>query len=361
MVIPLQTAASVAGVNPSTQVERIDPFAGDRWDSLVTPRADHSIFHRSAWARVLAETYGHRPFYLSIVAAGAGEALVPLMEVNSPVTGRRGVSLPFADFAGPLWSAPHQASEAYEAMLELAKERKWKRLEIRGDASPPPGVRSFRSYHAHELDLSQGIEAIEKKLHSSARRSIQKSERSGLELAVRRDPAAVREFYHLHSHTRRRHGLPPQPFGFFEAIGRHVIEPGLGDIVLAHRGGTPVAGAVFFHSGGRAIYKFGASDTAFWELRPNHLVMWAAIRHLAANGCRSLHFGRTSAGDDGLNRFKQSWSAACSSLDYFRHDPVRSAWVTETTPPSESHPLIFGRLPISINRVAGRLIYPHLD
>lgn len=352
---------SVARSNPVTQCERIDPLADDAWDHQVTARDDHSVFHRSAWARVLAETYGHHPLYLRILVAGVEAALVPLMEVRSPVTGRRGVSLPFSDFAGPLWSAPRQATAVYQALMGVSAERKWKHLEIRGGSTPVPGARPFRTYDAHELDLSPGIVEIKNRLPASTRRAIHKAERSDLTITVGRDAQALLEFYHLHSRTRRRHGLPPQPLAFFQSLGHHLIESGLGEIVLAYLGETAVAGAVFFHSGGKAVYKFGASESAYWGLRPNHLVMWRAIQQLVQAGCRSLHFGRTSTGDVGLARFKRSWACTAENLGYFRYHVGKLAWILDENPPCESHPLIFGHLPIALNRIAGRLIYPHLD
>ena len=122
-----------------------------------------------------------------------------------------------------------------------------------------------------------------------------------------------------------------------------------------------MAGAVFFHSGGRAIYKFGASDKDHWGLRPNHRVMWSAIQYLAETGCQSLHFGRTSNDDAGLIRFKQSWAGTDRTLSYFRYHTGKLAWITAANPPTESLPMIFGHLPLALNRIAGRLIYPHLD
>lgn len=361
MVAPLQSRLLATHASLDIQSERIDPLVGGGWDSHVTARPDHSVFHRSAWARVLTETYAHRPFYLRIIVEGVEAALVPLMEVRSPVTGRRGVSLPFADFAGPLWIEPRQDGAVYQALLDLAAERKWKHLELRGGTSPTRGVGPFRTYQAHELDLSCGLADVWNRLPASTRRSIHKAERSGLTLAVQRDPRAMLAFYELHSRTRRRHGLPPQPFGFFQAIGRHLIEPGLGAIVLAHQAGKTVAGAVFFHSGGRAIYKFGASDKDHWDLRPNHGVMWSAIQYLAEAGCQSLHFGRTANDDAGLIRFKQSWSGANGTLSYLRYHSGKLAWITDANPAAESLPLVFGHLPLALNRFAGRLIYPHLD
>jgi CelD/BcsL family acetyltransferase involved in cellulose biosynthesis len=361
MIDPFPSLPSTLRSCQGVETEWLDPLAGDVWDSHVTARTDHSVFHRAAWARILAEAYGHRPVYLRIMVAGVEAALVPLMEVRSPLTGRRGVSLPFADFAGPLWTGPRREAAVYQVLQGVAAERKWKHLELRGGSSPAPAVRAFRTYRAHELDLSPGISQLAKGLPESTRRSIHKAERSGLTVTVGRDPHDMVEFYQLHGRTRRRHGLPPQPFGFFQAICRHLIEPGLGEILLAHHAGAAVAGAVFFHSGGRAVYKFGASDKEHWNLRPNHWVMWKAIQHLVETGCRSLHFGRTSDTDAGLIRFKHSWACVDGTLSYFRYHTGRQAWIADGNPPAESLPMIFGHLPISLNRIAGCLIYPHLD
>ena len=345
---------------PSVEIIPMDPLTGVEWDEKVVATRDHTVFHRSAWAKVLVESYGHRPHYLRIDIANEEAALVPLMEVNSPLTGRRGVSLPFSDFAGPLWTG-RERDLVYQVLLGVAAERRWKHLEIRGDFPPSPGAPAYQVYEAHELDLSCGILWLEAHLPSATRRAIHKAERCGLSVEVERGSDAIEEFYQLHGRTRRRHGLPPQPIGFFQAIGRHVIDAGLGEIVMARLDGVAVAGAVFFHSAGRAIFKFGASDPAFWEFRPNHLVMWKAIQHLITTGCNSLHFGRTSCEDRGLRRFKNSWGSSEELLSYFRYQESSLGWVANDRHVLESHPFIFGHLPIALNRIAGRIIYPHLD
>lgn len=361
MAASLQTFLSERLRQSGVEIEQINPLAVAEWDQRVTTREDQTIFHHSTWARVLVETYGHQPFYLKISVQNAEAALVPLMEVNSPLTGRRGVSLPFSDFAGPLWSDPDQAPVVYAALLEFAASRGWKHLEIRGGLIPPVGAKPFQTYDSHHLDLRQGTASIFHNLDPSVRRAIRKSESSGIEVAVERNQQAMDVFYQLHGRTRRRHGLPPQPLEFFRNIARHLIERNLGTIVLAKLADIPVAGAVFLHSAGRAIYKFGASDSEHWPLRPNHGVMWAGIRELAEMGCDQLEFGRTSPADQGLIRFKLSWGSVRHSLSYFRHDCRANTWLTAHHLPTESHPLIFGHLPIACNRLAGRLIYPHLD
>ncbi len=341
--------------------EKIDPLTGDDWDREVLAHPRHSVFHRSAWARVLTETYGHRPFYLKLRSATADQAWIPLMEVSSPVTGLRGVSLPFSDFAGPLWVGNENPEEVYQAIFRMAAERRWRHFDIRHSAVPPKDAEPFISYHGHVLDLTPGEDDIEAGLDPSVRRAIRKAGRSELEISIDTGSAAMAAFYELHCETRRRHGLPPQPYRFFASIQRNLLTCGLGEVVLASLKGKTVAGAVFLRSAGRAVYKFGASATATWDLRPNQWVMWHGIRHLVSQGCMELHFGRTSQGDDGLSRFKRSWGCRTETLDYFRHDTRAGRWLVGSPPSSEGHPLVFGKLPLAINRLAGRLIYPHLD
>ncbi len=355
-VMPLEAHAG------ALEVRVIDPLEGDAWDRLVRAHPEHSIFQRAAWARLLHDAYGHRPCCLQLLRGGAAVALVPLMEVASPLTGRRGVSMPFADFGGILWSEPAAGEPVAAALLELARRRRWKHLELRGGVAPAAEGAVARDWGGHLLDLARPPEALWSGLDPAVRRAVRKAEASGLAVSVGRAAGDVDAYYRLHARTRRRHGLPPQPPAFFRQLHRHLIEPGDGEVVLARFGGRAVAGAVFLHSGAAAVYKFGASDPRHWPLRPNHLVMWRAIGFLAGEaGCRSLHFGRTAPGDAGLARFKRSWGSVNEPLAYVRYmvgarRPGRGA-----PRATDDHPAVFGFLPVPVNRIIGRLIYPHLD
>jgi len=57
------------------------------------PHKDSTVFHTAAWARVLHESYGYDPTFITVIDGRDLMALIPLMDVNSILTGRRGVSL----------------------------------------------------------------------------------------------------------------------------------------------------------------------------------------------------------------------------------------------------------------------------
>jgi len=209
--------------------------------------------------------------------------------------------------------------------------------------------------------LRSGAEGLITRFASSVRRAIRKAERNGVNVLIVSNRQAVIDFYRLHVQTRRRHGLPPQPASFFLNIYEHVVRPGLGFIVLARHGSNSIAAAIFFRFGKNALYKYGASEKRFQEFRANNLVMWHGIQVLADAGAEKLHFGRTDCEDDGLRRFKLSWGTEEETIGYFRVHPLGRERLAPASDDSGFHKQIFRRLPLVFNRLAGSMIYPHLD
>ena len=339
----------------------VDPICDQEWDRLVISHPDFSFFHCAAWAKVMCKTYGHKPVSLYCARRDESLALAPLLEVQSPLTGRRGVCLPFTDSCAPLLFDQDYSSILFEKIRQLAQERNWKYFELRGGMTPNASERHSVAYYGHTLDLRAGSASLFAGLSSSARRAIRKARRGDLNVQVLQSEEAIREFYRLHGRTRRRHGLPPQPKSFFLNIHREVIKPGLGFVVLASKGTRTIAAAVFFHLGKKAVYKFGASDERSQDLRGNSLVMWNAIEFLAHKGFETLHLGRTSMENEGLRRFKLAWGTKEELIEYFRFDTRVNEWIAARDNVSGLHNAVFARLPLAVNRLMGAMIYPHLD
>ena len=338
-----------------------DPVRNPGWDHLVALHHDAGCFHTSAWAKVLHQTYNHKPFYLRFSRGRRLAALIPLMEVHSRFTGCRGVCLPFSDACEPLIFDPDAVDLVRDRVACFARERQWRHLEIRGGKSFQPALGSATKFYGHTLDLRHRVEELPNRFDSAVRRAIRKAERSDLSVFVGRNRQAIGDFYRLHVQTRRRHGLPPQPLSFFQNIYEHIIKPGLGFVVVAQHKSHAIAAAVFLRFGKNAVYKYGASDKRFQEFRANNLVMWQGIQLLARTGVEKLHFGRTDCENDGLRRFKLSWDTQEETIDYFRVDPSGRPCLTPPRRHAGLHKRIFGRLPLVFNRLAGSILYPHLD
>ena len=170
---------------PEADVEMrtIDPF-GSEWDQLALSHPDASFFHSSAWARTLTKTYGHKPFYLSFFSSGAPQALVPMMEVTSAFTGRRGVGLPFSDCCSPLLFQNGDKSFILSRLSALASEHAWKYFELRDPRSLELSVDPAIQYFSHSLNLQPGPDALFAGFSSPVRRAIRKAEKSKLSVRV---------------------------------------------------------------------------------------------------------------------------------------------------------------------------------
>lgn len=343
-----------------TDLIGINPMAHPGWDALIKGAAECGLFHTSIWARVLRETYGHRPLYLCRAFEGKLHSLLPLMEVSSPLTGRRGVSLPFTDFCLPL-PVSDDPRELYASAMKQGYDRGWRYLECRGGNWEWPGAAPSLQFWGHAVELQRPEHLLFEKLDSAVRRAVRKAQKAQLQVDFRGDLGAMTRFYGLHCATRRRHGVPPQPWRFFENIAKLVVRPGYGYIAEVRLREETVAAAVFLHFGRKALYKFGASDYKYQGLRPNNLLLWEAIKRYSACGFARLHLGRTSVGNPGLRRFKLGFGAREENIQYFKYDFKRNHFVKGLDASAGCLNPMFKRLPPNLLRLFGTLIYPHLS
>lgn len=344
------------------EVKLVDPLNDPEWDRLVLSHPDSNLFHRAAWAKVLCRTYRHKPVCLQFYEGRELVALIPFMEVASSFSGRRGVSVPFSDFCCPLVFKQWTGQPLTKSLFKLGRQRNWVYFELRGGKERfPKSAVSGEKYYGHKLDLSVGSGQLFDRFHGSVRRAIRKAEKNRLTVEITSTRKTMLDFYRLHVRTRSRHGLPPQPLPFFLNIDEEIMKANLGFITLVKNRTTPIAAAVFFYSGQTALFKFGASDERSHGLRGNNLAMWEGIKRLCADGLKTLHFGRTAIGNDGLRRFKLSWATEEVPIEYFRFTLQTQTWEPPRQKPPGFHNQLFCRLPLMLNRLAGSMIYPHLD
>jgi hypothetical protein len=306
----------------------------------------------------LHETYGYRPVYFGILDSDSINTLLPLMEIKSIFTGKRGVSLPFTDYCEPILGNGIDIDQLLQDVRRHGQKSRWQWIQIRGgggiDADPD------QQFCVHELKLECDVDHLFSKLRPAKRRNIRKAESQKVKIVHAQDRKAVDAYYRLHCQTRKRHGVPPQPYRFFYKIFQHVISKGKGQVVLALHQERVVAGSIYFHFRQKALYKFGASDMSFQHLRANDLVMAEAIKWYAAKGYQSFCFGRTALDNTGLRRFKSDWGAEERIINYYRYDLRRENFVT--TQPTEN-PLqqrIFRWLPVSALKLCGYALYRHM-
>ncbi|MCZ6593961.1 MAG: peptidoglycan bridge formation glycyltransferase FemA/FemB family protein [Bacteroidetes bacterium] len=282
-----------------------------------------------------------------------------MMEVRSVLTGRRGVSLPFSDYCEPIVLDKTQFQALFTNVISYAKNSRWKSLELRSGRKFFGDIPSSAYFYRHTLDLTRGEEEIFASFQSSTKRNIRKSIRKDVKVEVCNSMNPIKEFYRLNCMTRKNHGIPPQPFSFFKKTYEHIISQNMGIVVLASYENKIIAGAIYFHFGKKAIYKYGASDKTYQNLRPNDLVMWEAIRWYSQNGFDNLCFGKTEPKHEGLRKFKLGWGTKEETLRYFKYDLRQETFVSNSDLVTGAHNKIFSRMPIPMSKILGSVLYKH--
>ena len=318
-----------------------------------------SFFHSSEWASILQSSYQFKPVYFSRFEGKRLVSVLPAMEVDSFLTGKRGVSLPFSDMCEPLAAGKKDFKELFQYALAFGKKNNWRYFELRGGGQYLEEEQESEVFTEHVLDISAGAESVFKKLRNSTQRNIRKAEKSGVEVSISTTPEALLSFCRLNQITRKDHGLPPQPMSFFYKLQDKMLVPKKGVIVLGTFEKAVVAADVFMLFGNQVLYKYGASDKFFQHLRANNAVMWHAIRWCCENGCKTLHFGRTEPENTGLQQFKMGWGVQELVLRYYRYDLVKKEFLRKDPIPSLQK-RIMGRLPIPVLNAAGKILYRHM-
>jgi CelD/BcsL family acetyltransferase involved in cellulose biosynthesis len=344
------------GAGPDVEIG-LCPLRDPHWSAFVAEHPSALPFHHPSWAAMLAECYGFRAFCLA-VRDHAGQMLagIPVIEVRHRAGRPRWVSLPFTDECPPL--AVGEADDSLSGWLDEARRAYGaRRFEVRGELA---GAQCDGTFLTHRLSIDRSEDDVFASLHANqVRRNIRRAERAGV---VIRSGAAeedlTRVFYRLHVRTRHRLGVPVQPLRYFRLLWRRLLEPGHGTVLIAESGGVPVAAGVFLASREVCVYKYGASDERHWNLRPNHLLFWAAMKWAMARGCGTFDFGRTDLGDDGLREFKSRWGTREGRLTYsvLSDTPVRSGGGGGVPAPLRA---VIRHGPRFVPRLLGEVLYRH--
>lgn len=347
----------------------IDPLQDPRWATFVEEHPRSSVFHSIPWLQALQQTYGYQPIVHT--TSGPGERLrdgIVFCRVESWITGRRLVSLPFSDHCEPLVDDPSCLYFLLSTLQERFKTENWKSMEIRPvqRLEVSAGLRPVDGYYLHWLDLYPDVSTLFANLHqSSTRRKIQRAEREALTYRDGHSDSLLEDFYQLLLLTRRRHGLPPQPRSWFrnlkDSFGKCL------KIRVAYRGALPIASIITIQHQDTLVYKYGCSDAGFHNLGGMHLLLWTSILEAKSEGLRTFDLGRSDLGNMGLITFKDRWGAVRSPLTYYQYSkspsasgsmsfegPDWRAWLARVAKP------VFSCIPDRFISAAGTLLYKHI-
>jgi hypothetical protein len=343
----------------------IDPCFDSRWARFLNGHPRSSIFHTPGWLEALRRTYSYEPVVCT--TSPPEQELTNGMvfcRVDSWLTGRRLVSLPFSDHCEPLVESPQEFEFLLSNLQADQRAKNWKYLEIRPVSDilqttlTNDGFKPCGRYYLHTINLRPDLNEIFRQLHkASIQRQIRKAEREGLRYECGRSEALLEKYYRLALLTRQRHRVPPQPLEWYRNLCRCVGDRM--DIHVASQGDRPIASIVTLRFKDTIFYKYTGSDYAYHNLAGIPFLVWRAIEAAKATGAQELDFGRSDLDNEGLIAFKDKWASGRTSLAYWKYP------APEGTSLGESRAMkiakrVFALMPKPLLTATGRLLYRHL-
>jgi len=302
----------------------VDPWKDARWDAYVASHPRATVYHTSAWIRIVCDTGRYPSLCLLHEEAGHVTGVMPLAAVDSALTGHRITTLPFSDVCFALADNNVAAATLVSRAHEIRTERRARFHEMRGlpalrDGSHAEAAGYSPSGHFYNFILTLGddLDALRAGFsQKSVRYSITKAEKAGVTVA-QGNPGDVGTFYQLYVATRRRHGIPPQPRRLFERLlgeGREALGSRL---YLARYNGQAIAAALTLHHRETTYLKYEVTTDAHRNLGAVHALLWGSIRDAVHDVDRFYDLGRTAADNPGLCEFKRRWGATQTDLPYY--------------------------------------------
>ncbi len=350
----------------SPVLERTDPVVRDGfsiarwndalplWRNALANLSGATLYHSERWIEALRSCYPIDLRVATLHRGGELRAACVFARSRGWLTTRL-VSLPFSDSSEPL-ALDEQAR--FDFLRALTSSNEAASFEIRGASAPSPWE-SIDCFWNWSLDLSRPFREIHAGFNRNVRNGVKRARREQVQIERGTDIDGISRFFRLQLETRRRLGIPPQPFRFFSSVHEQFSRNGDCEIRFATRGRRDLAGLIFLRDGDHLYYKWGARS----ENGPsgaNHLLVVTTIEEFAGKA-RLLDLGRCDFRNQGLVRSKTDLGCVSKPLPYafFPHAP-RYANSEVLGQPAKLLSAIWKRLPLPVTQVLGEVMYRYM-
>jgi hypothetical protein len=332
--------------------------------SFLSTCESATVYHTPEWRDALVSTYNYEPFYLGYLEGADLRGLMPLMYVKSWITGRRLVSLPFANTCGPV-GLPAAVDGLLGKALDLRHDLGAKALEVRTQVNLNPISDPRFARLSYFITSIVNLDGDPGRVWSSfkdrnVRTEVRQAAKKGIEVRDATGEDDLKQFYGLFSRLRLRHGVPPQSYAFFRNLWEHLWPQYLHLHVATYKD-KHVAGLITLGYGATLCAAYIGSDPAYRSYRVHQILFWKAMEMGCLKGYRAFDFLRTPKDAQELRYFKDRWNAHEIDLEYLYHPLVcGTASTVEETVKYRVMTRLLKRAPDFAGRGLGRLLYRHL-
>ncbi len=310
----------------AVKILTINDIGPEKWDTFVRNHPHGSLYHTSAWHKAIEDSYGYKTWYWVLPGSdGNIRSAMPVVNLRNLFLGQRNACYPFSDYCDPLVTNREDLLALVDCLAETPEP-----FEIRTNHLlwPIEGASTDNSFFNYSIPLQEKPEVIYSRLHPSCiQRKIRKSVKSGVKIREGNGLVDLRQFYRLHLLTRKRLGLPSQPFLFFRKLWENFGDSGEMKLLFAEHEGKKIGCLILIgyrgdaaSSGGGDVlyYKYGASDSRYFDLGFNPALFWEAVLLATDQGYSCLDLGRASGTNEvSLGIFKEHLGAEKKPLLYY--------------------------------------------
>lgn len=170
-----------------------------------------------------------------------------------------------------------------------------------------PKMKTLYSRHTVALDLTDG-DIWMNQISSKNRNMIRKAEKEGVTIVESDDYETFRRLYNgtmINLHAESFYFFPQS---YYDEFKQSFKDNSL--LCFAILNGKIIAGSMFMYSDDYAHYHLSARDRDYSRYAANNLILWYGIQKAKERGCKWIHFGGGTTGEDNdsLFKFKREFS-----------------------------------------------------
>lgn len=339
-------------------VDFLEP-SDERWLKMINSNSESQIFHHPAWMTIIADFYRYRPFIVAKLDASDNVlAGIPMMEVEDILMRKRWISLPFSDYCNPLFQDKRSLELLINDLVEISNKNHMMKIMLRWEYPENNALIPYENYYNYLIKIDEDVDKAYKQIKYTTRQQIKKARRDGVRVEWGCTLDHLKQFYNMQILTRRKHGVPVQPWGFFKLFYKYICEQKLGYVLNAFIDDRCIAGMVIILWNKTLMCKYGASDPKYQKYHPNHLLIWEAIEWGCKNGYSHIDLGRTDIDEISLRKYKLNWGSEEKPLIYTNINAEPPILSSGSLMMSIVKPII-QKSPVMVCRLAGELFYKY--
>ncbi len=270
------------------------------WDEYVRHSPQASVYHLSGWKDVMSGTFGLPAHYLFTREKAQITGILPLLHIDSRLSGHRFSSMP-----GALCAEDRESALAlFERAMELVTAHGAKYLIMRDGRCKwdLPGVVTNEDHCTLVVRLPADPEQLWRQFDRRVRQATNKAIQADLEIVIGAEHLEV--FYPVYSRSMRDLGTPTLGIEFFRNVLKQF--PGHFTVFMVRRGSEILGGGLVAFFQGTVYNTWGGMLRSCYHLNPNYILYWKTLEYACQNHFDWVDLGRSGV-DSGTYRFKKHW------------------------------------------------------